>query len=364
VDELNDCLINQDKLIKRAARERNELKAKLESALREIDVLMSSPIIFDVAECDDCELHMSSLASLKSKYACLVDELDKTRAALDEVKTRPTLLGACKSCPALKKELADACARIDLLEKSCSSSSKTILPNCEVCPALIQDLHDAKLALTSAEDENTYLCSVLSWVSGREPQLGMLISQFKRGDGFGVGFDYNRVPFNYGKVSECSRLNPSEKLPHTQEPPKPSETTTPQVSNGVFVEPPKEPPKKQVWVEKPNYLRNPLDTLPQMAKKNPTPKPKAKHQLRVNPQPRRVERYHCEYCHREGHLFEFYFRRKRDERRELEWRNQDMYHPFHGVHEPLPRGSVRQAAQPRRVCEFARRAPSRARYDL
>src|SRR5436189_5882883 len=38
VDELNECLINQDKLIKRAARERNELKARLETALHKIEV--------------------------------------------------------------------------------------------------------------------------------------------------------------------------------------------------------------------------------------------------------------------------------------------------------------------------------------
>jgi hypothetical protein len=39
VGKMNDCMINQDKLIKRGAHERNELKAKLESALLEIDIL-------------------------------------------------------------------------------------------------------------------------------------------------------------------------------------------------------------------------------------------------------------------------------------------------------------------------------------
>jgi hypothetical protein len=58
--------------------------------------------------------------------------------------------------------------------------------------------------------------------------------------------------------------------------------------------------------------------------------------------------------------FQFFFRRKRDERREKEQRNKDMYH---GVHEPSPRGSVRQAAQPRGVGEFARRAPDHNQYD-
>jgi hypothetical protein len=41
-----------------------------------------------------------------------------------------------------------------------------------------------------------------------------------------------------------------------------------------------------------------------------------------------------------------------------------MYHSSHRVHEPFHRGSMRQAAQPRGVCGFARRAPSRDQYDL
>ena len=33
-------------------------------------------------------------------------------------------------------------------------------------------------------------------------------------------------------------------------------------ADGVLKEPPKAPPQKQVWVPKPNELRNSLDTLP------------------------------------------------------------------------------------------------------
>jgi hypothetical protein len=44
---------------------------------------------------------VASLAFLQSKHVSLVDELEKTRSALDEVKSRPMLLGVCKSCPAL-----------------------------------------------------------------------------------------------------------------------------------------------------------------------------------------------------------------------------------------------------------------------
>jgi hypothetical protein len=116
-------------------------------------------------------------------------------------------------------------------------------------------------------------------------------------------------------------LNPSEKPSTTPKLIKitPPKLTEPVVKDGVFEEPPKAPPHKQVWVPKPNRLKNPLDTLPNISK---DPLPKAKKSPRVNHTHKRVSqqppmrevRYHCDYCHRDGHLAEFCFRRKRDER--------------------------------------------------
>src|SRR5436190_7441435 len=140
VDELNECLINQDKLIKRAARERNELKARLETALHEIEVFKSASVAPDVLECNECETHMASLASLKSKYANLVDELDKTKTALNEAKTGPILLRPCEPCSVLKKKLDEAHVRINLLKKSYSSFSKNALFDCVVGLVCLQEL--------------------------------------------------------------------------------------------------------------------------------------------------------------------------------------------------------------------------------
>jgi hypothetical protein len=56
-------------------------------------------------------------------------------------------------------------------------------------------------------------------------------------------------------------------------------------------------------------------------KENPKPKPK--------PKP-----FHCEHCGRDGHLAEFCFRRKREERLVRELSNKDWYHPSRGVPEP------------------------------
>jgi hypothetical protein len=190
----------------------------------------------------------------------------------------------------------------------------------------------------------------------------MMMSQFKRRTGTSrIGFaEGAKGEISYGKVGEHSGLKPIEKPSTTPKltkinPPKP---TKPIVKDGVFEEPPKAPPQKQVWVPKPNHLKNPLDTLPNISE---DPLSKAKKQPRVNhthkpvnqqPSTREV-RYHCDYCHRDGHLAEFYFRRKRVERREYELNNRNMYRPPHGIHVPpiqrrsaRPRGAIPQGARP------------------
>jgi hypothetical protein len=49
------------------------------------------------------------------------------------------------------------------------------------------------------------------------------------------------------------------------------------------------------------------------------------------------------YCGRDGHMDEFCFKRKREERMAKEWANKDKYHPSSGVHEPrvqMPRAKA------------------------
>jgi len=151
----------------------------------------------------------------------------------------------------------------------------------------------------------------------------MMMSQFRRGTGAsGVGFTIGGKGENlYGKVGECSGLTPSEKPSTTPKLIKitPTKPTEPTIKDGVFEERPKAPPQKQVWIPNPNHLRNPLDTLPNISE-DPLPRvqkpPRVNHtHKRVNqPPPKREVRYHYDYCHRDGHLAEFCFRRKRDER--------------------------------------------------
>jgi hypothetical protein len=75
-------------------------------------------------------------------------------------------------------------------------------------------------------------------------------------------------------------------------------------------------------------------------KESPKPKPKL---------------FQCEHCGRDGHLVEFCFRRKREERLAREVANKDRYRPSRGVPEPrlVPRGEgMVHTINPRERREF------------
>ena len=69
----------------------------------------------------------------------------------------------------------------------------------------------------------------------------------------------------------------------------------------------------------------------------------------------------CDYCHRQGHLEEFCFRRKRAERLERSWRNKDQF-PQEGSRPFAPQRAVWLDNRARRVGggsgdDFEHRAP-------
>jgi hypothetical protein len=143
-----------------------------------------------------------------------------------------------------------------------------------------------------------------------------------------------------------------------------------------------EPPKtyhKNADAPKPNPLRNQLDTTaappvfpPQidnfqkpikfksdlgneffgkkgekLSEEKPDPKEKPKPKL-----------FHCEHCGMDGHLAEFCFRRKCEERLTRELANKDRYRPSRGVLAPrlVPRGEgMVHTICPRKRCEFVPR---------
>jgi hypothetical protein len=216
---------------------------------------------------------------------------------LAELQSRPTLLGACTSYPALHEKIAEFRSRNVSLE----ADLKVLVPtSCSTC-----ELHAVKnLELGQCVDrlqtENGDLQNLLSWLSSQEPQLGMMIEAFKRFDGQVLGS---------GKVGECSgeREGKFGKIPvppHTT--PKNQFATKPNQTHK-----PREKPS-----EKPSVQGN-------KHKKKPQPTPKAKPIC-----------FHCEHCGRDGHKREFCFRRRREERLPREMANKDRYRPSRGVPEP------------------------------
>ena len=92
----------------------------------------------------------------------------------------------CEDCLSVRIELAVAKAELKQFEKAKSSSC----PNkeCKACAAQVVLLSNLREEKEKSDSENFYLKQILSRVSAREPQLGMLIQQFKKEDAFGLGY--------------------------------------------------------------------------------------------------------------------------------------------------------------------------------
>jgi hypothetical protein len=116
---LNKLLDNHDNVLRKTNKEKREYRSllgeakekvvELESLLvdtrAQIDSLKSAPVVTNEPECTDCFVFLGDLTVLKEKYASMVEELDVLRVELTEMKSRPSLLGACTSCPILHEKL-------------------------------------------------------------------------------------------------------------------------------------------------------------------------------------------------------------------------------------------------------------------
>jgi hypothetical protein len=121
---------------------------------------------------------------LKEKYASKVEELDVLRVELDEMKSRPSLLGACTSCPVLHEKIDVSLVYTRSLEAQLKAPIPTICSTCE-----INDVKNMELAhyVDRLQDENDELRKLMGWLSGHEPQLRIMIETYKRQDGKALG---------------------------------------------------------------------------------------------------------------------------------------------------------------------------------
>jgi hypothetical protein len=161
-----------------------ELESLLDDARAQIDSLNSAPILTNEPECTDCSTFLGELTVLKEKYASKVEELDVLGVELDEMKSRPSLLGACTSCPALHEKLDVSLVYARSLEAQLKAPIPTICSTCE-----INAMKNMELAhyVDRLQDENDESRKLMGWLSGHEPQLRIMIGTYKRQDGEALG---------------------------------------------------------------------------------------------------------------------------------------------------------------------------------
>jgi hypothetical protein len=114
---------------------------------------------------------------LKEKYASKVEELDVLRVELDEMKSRPSLLGACISFPVLHEKLDASLLYARYLEAQLKAPIPTICSTCD-----INGVKNIELAhyVDRSHDENDELRKLMGWLSCHEPQLRIMIETYKR----------------------------------------------------------------------------------------------------------------------------------------------------------------------------------------
>jgi DNA repair exonuclease SbcCD ATPase subunit len=256
ITRLNGLIDNRDSVLRDAKKMRKDLRAQLENASEKVgelesrlfelklhnDSLKLAPTISDDVECSECDAWLNEIKLLNEKNASTLAKLDALRTEYDDLKARPTLLGACKSCPTLHAKLVDARSTISSLEASLKSPVANACSSCD-------EVTLRNLELTSHLDviyeENDYLRKVLGWLSRREPQLKIMIEEFKRADGRGLGFE------KVGKkVGENSGESVYEKCVES--------TPEFEVIGDIQVPLPKAP--KNSFTPKPNHLCSKLDT--------------------------------------------------------------------------------------------------------
>jgi hypothetical protein len=274
-EELVDLLDNLDHMLREAKKLRKELRGLLEDARprvaelethvldgkHEIDSLKASPVVFDEVDCVDCSVFLADLTALREKHASKCEELDVLRVELAELQSRPTLLGACTSCPGLHEKIAELRSCIVSLEANLKVPIPTSCSTFEL--HALKNLDLAK-CVGRLQDENDKLREVLSWLCSQEPQLGLMIASCKCFDGWDLGTN---------KFGESSGER-GGKFGNVRVPPQ----STP----------------KDKFAPKPNQL------LKQREK--PSEKPSDKPCEEPNPEPKpRPIRYHCEYCGKDGH---------------------------------------------------------------
>jgi hypothetical protein len=140
-----------------------ELETQNLDARPEIDSLKASPAVSNEVECVDCPIFLVDLAMFKENPASKCEELDLLRVEVDELKSRPALLGACTSCPGLHGAIVEMHAYTFSLEAKLKEPIPTSCSTCE-----LHALKNLELAhyVDHLQDENDELRKLMRTMCG------------------------------------------------------------------------------------------------------------------------------------------------------------------------------------------------------
>jgi hypothetical protein len=206
----------------------------------------------------------------------------------------------------LHEKIVELHSRIVSLE----ADLKVPIPiSCSTCELNAMKNLDLAKCVGRLQDENDKLREALSWLSCQEPQLGMMIASCKRFDGWALGLH---------KVGEGSGEREG-KFENVSVPPQ----STP----------------KDKFASKPNQ---PREKPSEKASEKPSEKPSEQPCEEPHPKPKpRSIYFHCEFCGKDGHKKEFFYKKRREARMAKEWANKDKLL----TQNPNPAPSTQQAEQ-------------------
>jgi hypothetical protein len=292
VVELENALCNQDKLLCKVFRENKKLNLELRSASSEISSLRSAHDDMSVKPCDKCSMIMVNYADLWLVHSRINSLLDGVRLELRELKARSTLLGACTSCLLLRSDLQATAIEIkDLKYKLDHPSRYTVLsPLCEAYVSLKGKLFHTTKENTQVQQEVTYLTARLKKTVLSEKMIEDDLSRVEESatkSTYKLGVGFERCD-DKGEKS-APKFIPSSTY-HKEE--------------------------AIIKSTKAHYPSNPKPSfnLKREVRKE-TPKP-------------REEAFICMFCGRASHFDEFCFRRKRIERRCVEYARESYRDEF------------------------------------
>jgi hypothetical protein len=283
VAELENVLCNQDKLLCRVFHENKKLNLELENSFSEITSIWSVHDGRRAKLCDNCKMFMVNYADLWLVHTQVTRRLKGAKSEDRELKAHSLFLGACTSCPLLKSNLEASVVEIKELKHKLDHSShySVLSPPCKMCGSLKGKLFHATKENTKLKQEVAYLTSRLERIVVSEKMIEDDLSQdeesaTKSTYKLGVGFE---------RCEDKSEKSAPKFIP----------------SSNYHKE------EETIKSTKAHYPSN------------PTPSFKPKREVRKEIPKPREEAFVCMFCGCAGHLDEFCFRRKRIEKRRLDY---------------------------------------------